>query len=57
MTAPVVRPYADTGILCSLYAADAHSHRAAAHMKRQALPLFLTMPALAERRHALITKR
>ena len=34
--------YADTGFLCSLYAPDLHTARAAARMKRQALPLPLT---------------
>jgi len=34
-----VNGYADTGFLCSLYAPDPHTRRAAARMKRQALPL------------------
>lgn len=34
--------YADTGFLCSLYAPDAHTARAVARMKRQALPLAFT---------------
>lgn len=31
--------YADTGFLCSVYAPDAHSKRAAARLARQPLPL------------------
>ena len=48
-----MRAYADTGFLCSLYAADAHSRRAAARMKRQTLPLLLTWLHQREFRDAL----
>ena len=34
-----MKGYADTGFLCSLYAPDLHTRRAAARMKHQALPL------------------
>jgi hypothetical protein len=45
--------YADTGFLCSLYAPDAHTGRAVARMKRQALPLPLTWLHQLEFRNAL----
>lgn len=45
--------YADTGFLCSLYAPDAHSVRAAARMKRQELPLPFTWLHQLEFRNAL----
>ena len=45
--------YADTGFLCSLYAPDAHSARAVARMRRQALPLPLTWLHQVEFRNAL----
>lgn len=45
--------YADTGFLCSLYALDAHTRRAAARMKRQALPLPITWLHQLEFRNAL----
>jgi predicted nucleic acid-binding protein len=48
-----VRAYADTGFLCSLYAPDAHTSRAVARMKRQALPLAFTWLHQLEFRNAL----
>jgi len=45
--------YADTGFLCSLYAPDAHTVRAAARMKRQKLPLPFTWLHQLELRNAL----
>ncbi len=45
--------YADTGLLCSLYAPDAHTARAALRMKRQALPLPFTWLHQLELRNAL----
>lgn len=45
--------YADTGFLCSLYAPDAHSGRAAARMRRQQLPLPVTWLHQLEFRNAL----
>ena len=45
--------YADTGLLCSLYAPDAHSRRAVARMARQPLPLPLTWLHQLEFRNAL----
>ena len=45
--------YADTGFLCSLYAPDAHTARAAARMGRQPLPLPLTWLHRLEFRNAL----
>ncbi len=45
--------YADTGFLCSLYAPDAHSVRAAARMRRQELPLPFTWLHQLELRNAL----
>jgi len=45
--------YADTGFLCSLYAPDAHSGRAASRMKRQELPLPVTWLHQLEFRNAL----
>jgi hypothetical protein len=45
--------YADTGFLCSLYAPDAHTDRALARMRRQALPLPLTWLHQLEFRNAL----
>ena len=45
--------YADTGFLCSLYAPDAHTPRALARMKRQALPLAFTWLHQLEFRNAL----
>jgi predicted nucleic acid-binding protein len=45
--------YADTGFLCSLYAPDAHSARAAARMERQQLPLPFTWIHQLEFRNAL----
>ena len=48
-----MKAYADTGFLCSLYAPDAHSARAATRMARQSLPLpFLWLHQL-ELRNAL----
>jgi hypothetical protein len=48
-----VTAYADTGFLCSLYAPDAHTSRAIARMKRQALPLAFTWLHQLEFRNAL----
>jgi predicted nucleic acid-binding protein len=48
-----VTAYADTGFLCSLYAPDAHTPRAVARMKRQALPLAFTWLHQLEFRNAL----
>ena len=45
--------YADTGLLCSLYAPDAHTGRVVARMQRQALPLPLTWLHQLEFRSAL----
>lgn len=45
--------YADTGLLCSLYAPDAHSSRAIVRMKRQALPLPFTWLHRLDFRNAL----
>lgn len=45
--------YADTGFLCSLYAPDAHTSRAIARMRRQALPLAFTWLHQLEFRNAL----
>ncbi|MBM4246220.1 MAG: type II toxin-antitoxin system VapC family toxin [Deltaproteobacteria bacterium] len=45
--------YADTGFLCSLYAPDAHTARAARRMQRQALPLPITWLHQLELRNAL----
>lgn len=45
--------YADTGFLCSLYAPDAHTSRAAARMKRQTLPVALIWLHQLELRNAL----
>ena len=45
--------YADTGFLCSLYAPDAHTRRAAARMGRQELPLPMTWLHQLELRNAL----
>lgn len=45
--------YADTGLLCSLYAPDAHSRRAVARMARQPLPLPMTWLHQLEFRNAL----
>ena len=45
--------YADTGLLCSLYAPDAHTRRAVARMTRQALPLPFTWLHQLEFRNAL----
>jgi len=45
--------YADTGFLCSLYAKDAHSERAAARMARQRLPMPVTWLHQLELRNAL----
>ena len=45
--------YADTGFLCSLYAPDAQSVRAAVRMKRQELPLPFTWLHQLEIRNAL----
>ncbi len=44
--------YADTGFLCSLYAPDTHSGRAASRMRRQALPLAYTWLHQLELRNA-----
>ncbi len=44
--------YADTGFLCSLYAPDAHTKRAASRMRRQALPLAFTWIHQLELRNA-----
>jgi len=48
-----VTSYADTGFLCSLYAPDAHTARAARRMQRQALPLPITWLHQLELRNAL----
>lgn len=48
-----MRAYADTGFLCSLYAPDAHSARAAMRMARQALPLPVLWLHQLELRNAL----
>jgi len=48
-----MKTYADTGFLCSLYAPDAHTARAAARMKRQVLPLAFTWLHQLEFRNAL----
>ena len=45
--------YADTGFLCSLYAPDAHTHRAVSRMARQTLPLPVTWLHQLEFRNAL----
>src|SRR5476649_152677 len=45
--------YADTGLLCSLYAPDAHTGRAVARLRRQALPLPFTWLHQLEFRNAL----
>lgn len=45
--------YADTGFLCSLYAPDAHTARAARQMQRQVLPLPMTWLHQLELRNAL----
>ena len=45
--------YANTGFLCSLFAPDAHTHRAAVRMKRQELPLPITWLHRLEFRNAL----
>ncbi len=45
--------YADTGLLCSLYAPDAHTSRAVARLRRQALPLPFTWLHQLELRNAL----
>ena len=45
--------YADTGFLCSLYAPDAHSAKAAAVMKRQTGPLAFVWLHQLEFRNAL----
>lgn len=45
--------YVDTGVLCSLYAPDAHSVRAAACMARQSQPLPFTWLHRVEFRNAL----
>ena len=45
--------YADTGLLCSLYAPDAHTSRVVARMQRQALPLPMTWLHQLEFRNAL----
>lgn len=48
-----MKGYADTGFLCSLYAPDAHTRRAASRMKRQDLPLPVTWLHQLEFRNAL----
>jgi predicted nucleic acid-binding protein len=48
-----VTAYADTGFLCSLYAPDAHTRRAIARMRRQALPLPISWLHQLEFRNAL----
>lgn len=45
--------YADSGFLCSLYAPDAHSARAASRMVRQSLPLPFAWLHQLELRNAL----
>ena len=45
--------YADTGLLCSLYAPDAHTGRAVARLRRQPLPLPFTWLHQLEFRNAL----
>lgn len=48
-----MRAYADTGLLCSLYAPDAHTGAAVARIKRQTLPLPVTWLHQLEFRNAL----
>ena len=48
-----MKTYPDTGFLCSLYAPDAHTARAVARMRRQALPLPFTWLHQLEFRNAL----
>ena len=48
-----MRAYADTGLLCSLYAPDPHSVRASACMSRQTLPLPFTWLHRLELRNAM----
>jgi predicted nucleic acid-binding protein len=45
--------YADTGVLCSLYAPDAHSERAILWMERQTGPVFFSWLNQVEFRNAL----
>lgn len=47
-----MKAYADTGFLCSLYAPDAHTVKAAARIKRQELPLPITWLHSLELRNA-----
>jgi predicted nucleic acid-binding protein len=48
-----MKAYADTGLLCSLYAPDAHTLRSVARMKHQVLPLPFTWLHQLESRNAL----
>lgn len=48
-----MKAYADTGFLCSLYAPDAHTARAAKRMSRQTLPLPYVWLHQLELRNAL----
>lgn len=48
-----MKAYADTGFLCSLYAPDAHTRRAAAVMSRQKQPLPIVWLHQLEFRNAL----
>ena len=48
-----MKAYADTGFLCSLYAPDAHTHRAVTRMSRQSLPLPFVWLHQLELRNAL----
>lgn len=48
-----MRAYADTGLLCSLYAPDVHTGAAVARIQRQALPLPIIWLHSLEFRNAL----
>jgi uncharacterized protein len=48
-----VSRYVDTGVLCSLYAPDAHTRRAVAYMRRQTSAVPLTWLHQLELRNAL----
>jgi predicted nucleic acid-binding protein len=48
-----VSSYADTGVLCSLYAPDVHTRRVVARMRRQTQPLPFTWLHQLELRNAL----
>jgi len=45
--------YADTGFICSLYAPDAHTDRAAKFMEKQSAPIFFSWLNQVEFRNAL----